>query len=104
MIRFDLDFLTIISARLNISNVVMKINLTLDEIREKSPGRMDYIKPMEKSIKDLCESYEVFTQLEAEWRASRQRNLDLENIILNQKVEIDKMKKEIELINKNLEI
>ena len=104
MIRFNLDYLTLLNARLNISNVIIKINLTLDEIREKSPNRIDYIKPMEQSIKDLNYSYEVLNELEAEWRISRQRNLDLELVILNQQIEIDKMRKEIEMCNKNLEL
>ena len=104
MIRFNLDYLTLLNARLNISNVIIKINLTLDEIREKSPNRIDYIKPMEQSIKDLNYSYEVLNELEAEWRISRQRNLDLELVILNQQIEIDKMIKEIEMCNKNLEL
>lgn len=104
MTRSKLDLLDIITAKVNVNTVLMRIKLTLEEIKQKQPTRLDYIEPMEKSIEQLTDSYLVFTELENDWRQSRQRNLDLELIVLKQTKEIEDLKEIVETQNKMNEL
>jgi hypothetical protein len=95
-----MDLLKLLQARTNISAVLMKISLSLDEIKKKNQQRLDYIEPMEKSIEQLNYSYKRFIELESEWRTARQRNFDLELIVAKQNQEIEKLKDIIDTQNK----
>ena len=73
-----MNTLDLIIARTNLSMTIEKMKNTLLEIENKTPHKVDLIQSMSKTISELTFSYVFFCDLEAEFRAARQRNGDLE--------------------------
>lgn len=73
-----MNSLDLILARNGIVTTIQKMRNSADEIKAGKPNRTDLIESLERSIADLTNSYVFFCELEAEYRAARQRNSDLE--------------------------
>jgi len=93
MIENDFEF-QMICAKSNILNIRQRIDISLQEIKEKQPNREDYILPMTDSIDKLLSCYYVLDILEKELRISRQRNSDLEMKLLILKQKYDNLRKD----------
>ena len=93
MIENDFEF-QMICAKSNILNIRQRIDISLQEIKEKQPNREDYILPMIDSIDKLLSCYYVLDILEKELRISRQRNSDLEMKLLILKQKYDNLRKD----------
>jgi len=80
---------------------ILKINLSVDEIREKNPQRSDLIDSMTKSSSDVSESLLTLRTLEKEYRASLMlsNNLTYQNLQLIQELNEIKKKKEENEVN-----
>ena len=66
--------LDLILARVNINTTITKVKLSCDEIRKKSPQRVDLTNSMDKTIEELVFSVCVYDTLEKEYRITRQLN------------------------------
>lgn len=80
---------------------ILKINLSVDEIREKNPQRSDLIDSMTKSSSDVSESLLTLRTLEKEYRASLMlsNNLTYQNLNMLQELNEIKKKKEENEVN-----
>jgi len=80
---------------------ILKINLSIDEIREKNPQRSDLIDSMTKSSSDVSESLLTLRTLEKEYRASLMlsNNLTYQNLTMLQELNEIKKKKEENDVN-----
>jgi regulator of replication initiation timing len=56
--------LTFLQNRLNLEHIKLRMQLSLDEIKQKRPDRLDYIKPMTESIYDLHKAIYFIQQIE----------------------------------------
>lgn len=89
-------------AGLDLKIISQRIQTSLEEIKEKSPNRMEYIDPMHKSIEQLNNVIRFLNQIEIELNTSRQRNIDLENLLLIEKAKVKELQDNIS--NDNLEL
>lgn len=80
---------------------ILKLNISIDEIREKNPQRVDLIDSMTKSSSDVSESLLTLRTLEKEYRASLMlsNNLTYQNLQLIQELNEIKRKKEENEVN-----
>ena len=79
-----------------------RLKISVEEIQEKHPERLEYINPMLESISQIDYVYNVFESVDTNLKTARQRNYDLELINLKLLSEIDKLRQEIK-INKKIE-
>lgn len=80
-----MDELNLLTARTIINSVYLKIRVSLDEIKEKHPTRIDLITSMENTLKDLQEAKIIYDTLEKEYRSSMQQNFRLERLLQDEK-------------------
>lgn len=80
---------------------ILKLNISIDEIRQKNPQRVDLIDSMTKSSSDVSESLLTLRTLEKEYRASSMlsNNLTYQNLQLIQELNEIKRKKEENEVN-----
>ena len=81
---------------------ILKIERSLEMIKEKSPQRTDLIESMSKSLLDLHEVKETVRQMEVELKAYGKRNFDLEEICIRYASEIRELKERNENLIKGL--
>lgn len=94
--------LDLLSSRINLNHTCIKLEISLYEIKTKHPNRTDLISSMEQSLHEIKKAMLVYQTLEKEFRATRQINFDLQHINLEQKQEIQNLKRQIELNNIDL--
>ena len=59
-----------------------RLKISVEEIQEKHPERLEYINPMLESISQIDYVYNVFESVDTNLKTARQRNYDLELINL----------------------
>jgi len=94
--------LDLLSSRINLNHTCIKLEISLYEIKTKHPKRTDLITSMQSSLKDIRRAMYVYEVLEKEFRVARQTNFNLERLNLEQKQEIQNLKRQIELNNIDL--
>ena len=94
--------LQLLSSRINLNHICLKLQVSIDDIKTKHPNRTDLINSMEQSLHEIKKAMVVYGALEKEFRASRQMNFNLERLNLEQKQEIQNFKRQIELNNMEL--
>jgi mannose/fructose/N-acetylgalactosamine-specific phosphotransferase system component IIB len=94
--------LELLSSRINLNHICLKMQVSIDEIKTKHPNRTDLITSMEQSLYEIKKAMVVYQTLEKEFRATRQINFDLQRINLEQMQEIQNFKRQIELNNMEL--
>jgi hypothetical protein len=94
--------LELLSSRINLNHTCLKMQVSIDEIKTKHPNRTDLISSMEQSLHEIKKAMVVYGTLEKEFRATRQINFNLERLNLEQKQEIQNLKRQIELNNLEL--
>ena len=94
--------LELLSSRINLNHICLKLQVSIEEIKTKHPNRKDLINSMEESLKDIKKAMLVYQTLEKEFRSSRQSNFDLQHINLELKQEVKDLKKIIEFNNAEL--
>ena len=94
--------LELLSSRINLNHTCLKLQVSIKDIKTKHPNRTDLISSMEQSLHEIKKAMVVYQTLEKEFRATRQINFDLQHINLEQKQEIQNLKRQIELNNIDL--
>jgi hypothetical protein len=94
--------LDLLSSRINLNHTCIKLQVSIDEIKTKHPNRTDLISSMEQSLHEIKKAMVVYGTLEKEFRTARQMNFNLERLNLEQKQEIQNIKRQIELNNMEL--
>jgi len=79
-----------------------RLKISVEEIQQKHPERLEYINPMLESINQIDYVYNILESLETNLVTARQRNYDLELINLRLLSDVDKLRQEIK-INKKIE-
>ena len=90
-----MDDLTLFRAGVLINHTYTKVTLSLDEIKEKHPERIDIINSMTETKDELQEVSLVFRTLEKEYRAAIQSSFRLELINMDLKRKIKDLELEI---------
>jgi len=103
--------LELLSSRINLNHICLKMQVSIDDIKTKHPNRTDLISSMEQSLHEIKKAMSlheikkamlVYQTLEKEFRSARQMNFDLQRINLEQLQEIQNFKRQIELNNMEL--
>jgi hypothetical protein len=94
--------LDLLSSRINLNHTCLKLQVSIDEIKTKHPNRTDLITSMEQSLHEIKKAMLVYQTLEKEFRTARQMNFNLERLNLEQKQEIQNLKRQIEFNNIDL--
>jgi hypothetical protein len=94
--------LDLLSSRINLNHTCIKLEISLYEIKTNHPKRTDLITSMQSSLKDIRRAMLVYDTLEKEFRSARQTNFRLERLNLEQKQEIQNLKRQIEFNNIDL--
>ena len=94
--------LDLLSSRINLNHICLKLQVSIEEIKTKHPNRTDLINSMEQSLHEIKKAMVVYGTLEKEFRTARQMNFNLERLNLEQKQEIQNFKRQIELNNMEL--
>lgn len=94
---FEHDKLT---ARLCLSSNAMWLR-SLAQMAEKQ-GKADWAEKYTAASEQIAHAHGVIETLDRDGRIARNRNMDLENIVLQQKVIIGQMQKQIENLMKGL--
>jgi predicted RNase H-like nuclease (RuvC/YqgF family) len=94
--------LELLSSRINLNHTCLKLQKSIEDIKTKHANRTDLISSMEQSLHEIKKAMVVYQTLEKEFRATRQINFDLQHINLEQKQEIQNLKRQIELNNIDL--
>jgi hypothetical protein len=94
--------LDLLSSRINLKHTCIKLQVSIDDIKTKHPNRIDLISSMEQSLYEIKKAMVVYYTLEKEFRTARQMNFNLERLNLEQKQEIQNLKRQIELNNIDL--
>lgn len=79
-------------AQSSLNLAIYSMRFSIDEIKEKHPGRIDLIESMEKHLKGLSESLVVFRELEKENRMLRRLNMNYHIETMELKYEVEKLK------------
>jgi predicted RNase H-like nuclease (RuvC/YqgF family) len=94
--------LELLSSRINLNHTCLKLQVSIKDIKTKHPNRTDLISSMEQSLHEIKKAMLVYQTLEKEFRTARQMNFNLERLNLEQKQEIQNLKRQIELNNIDL--
>jgi len=94
--------LDLLSSRINLNHTCLKLQVSIEDIKTKHPNRTDLISSMEQSLHEIKKAMVVYHTLEKEFRTARQMNFNLERLNLEQKQEIQNLKRQIELNNIDL--
>jgi len=94
--------LDLLSSRINLNHTCLKLEISIKDIKTKHPNRTDLISSMEQSLHEIKKAMLVYDTLEKEFRSARQMNFNLERLNLEQKQEIQNLKRQIELNNIDL--
>lgn len=94
--------LELLSSRINLNHTCLKLQVSIEDIKNKHPNRTDLITSMQQSLIEITQAILVYQTLEKEFRASRQMNFNLERLNLEQKQELQNFKRQIELNNMEL--
>ena len=94
--------LELLSSRINLNHICLKLQVSIEEIKTKHPNRTDLINSMDESLKDIKKAMFVYQTLEKEFRSCRQSNFDLQHINLKLFQEIKDLKRQLEF--KDLEL
>jgi hypothetical protein len=94
--------LELLSSRINLNHVCLKLQISIDEIKTKHSNRTDLISSMEQSLHEIKKAMFIYQTLEKEFRVARQINFDLQHINLELKQEVKYLKKTIEFNNAEL--
>jgi hypothetical protein len=94
--------LELLSSRINLNHICLKLQVSIEDIKTKHPNRTDLINSMEQSLHEIKKAMVVYGTLEKEFRTARQMNFNLEHINLELKQEVKDLKKIIEF--KNVEL
>lgn len=87
--------------KLNIHNVALRIQKSLDETKRRQPNNKNLHRKMNDCYEQLFEAYIYFTELEPIIRGQEKRNLDLETINLSLKAENNELKNKIKNLLEN---
>jgi hypothetical protein len=94
--------LDLLSSRINLNHTCLKLQVSIEDIKTKHPNRTDLITSMEQSLHEIKKAMLVYQTLEKEFRTARQMNFNLERLNLEQKQEIQNLKRQIEFNNLEL--
>jgi predicted RNase H-like nuclease (RuvC/YqgF family) len=94
--------LELLSSRINLNHTCLKLQVSIEDIKTKHPNRTDLISSMEQSLHEIKKAMFVYDTLEKEFRTARQMNFNLERLNLEQKQEIQNLKRQIEFNNVEL--
>ena len=94
--------LELLSSRINLNHTCLKLQVSIEDIKNKHPNRTDLITSMQQSLIEITRAILVYDTLEKEFRTARQMNFNLERLNLEQKQEIQNFKRQIELNNMEL--
>jgi len=94
--------LELLSSRINLNHTCLKLQVSIEDIKTKHPNRTDLISSMEQSLHEIKKAMVVYEVLEKEFRVARQMNFNLERLNLEQKQEIQNLKRQIEFNNIDL--
>jgi predicted RNase H-like nuclease (RuvC/YqgF family) len=94
--------LELLSSRINLNHTCLKLQVSIEDIKTKHPNRTDLISSMEQSLYEIKKAMVVYQTLEKEFRVARQTNFNLERLNLEQKQEIQNLKRQIEFNNAEL--
>ena len=94
--------LDLLSSRINLNHICLKLQVSIEDIKTKHPNRTDLLNSMEQSLHEIKKAMVVYGTLEKEFRVSRQINFDLQHINLELKQEVKDLKKIIEYNNADL--
>ena len=97
-----MDELNLISASVKLSNVFLKLKLSLEEIQEKHGNRSDLINSMERTIIDLMEVKATYSTLEKEFRSAVSSQYRLEHQNMDLKFRIKDLESQLKF--KNVEL
>lgn len=89
-------------AKIDLTIIAQRIQNALDEIKIKSPNRIDYIEPMTKSIDQVNKLIIFLEEIHRELDTSKQRNVDLEFINLKLLKQIEELNNKIKYNNLEL--
>jgi uncharacterized membrane protein YjjP (DUF1212 family) len=94
--------LELLSSRVNLNHICLKLQVSIEDIKTKNPNRIDLISSMEQSLHEIKKAMFVYNTLEKEFRSSMQSNFNLQKINLEQIQEIQNLKRQIEYNNLEL--
>ena len=94
--------LDLLSSRINLNHTCLKLQVSIEDIKNKHPNRTDLITSMQQSLIEITQAILVYQTLEKEFRATRQINFDLQHLNLELKQDVKDLKKIIEYNNAEL--
>jgi hypothetical protein len=83
-----MDELNIISAKVGIQTIYLKVKNSLEEIKTNHPNRKDIIDSMERTLKDIQEISLVYATMEKEYRSALQSCFRLEKLLQEEKFKV----------------
>ena len=86
--------LEIFSAQTNITVTIQKLRLSVNDIKEKHPTRLDLINSMELTIEQLTFSQVIFKALEKQYRATRENCYDYALLIGTMRKQVEDLQKQ----------
>ena len=94
--------LELLSSRINLNHTCLKLQVSIEDIKNKHPNRIDLISSMEQSLHEIKKAMVVYGTLEKEFRTARQINFNLVRLNLELKQDVKDLKKIIEFNNAEL--
>ena len=78
----------ILLAKIDLRTTILKLELSLQDIKNNNPKRTDLIDSMEQSLNDLMNVSKIFVAMEKELQLQHHRIMALERLNLELKTEI----------------
>ena len=82
----------ILLAKIDLRTTILKLELSLQDIKNNNPKRTDLIDSMEQSLNDLINVSKTFVAMEKELQIQHNRIMTLERLNLELKTEIKTVK------------
>lgn len=97
-----MNTLRILEGKIAIDTTITKMRLSLDEIRETNPHRVDLIQSMSESIKDLELSKRVTLDLEENWRVECKSSFRMTQLSVDLRNQVTQLQEEIIDLNREI--
>lgn len=79
----------ILLAKIDLRTTILKLELSLQDIKDNNPKRTDLIDSMEQSLNDLMNVSKIFVAMEKELQLQHHRIMALERLNLELKTELN---------------
>lgn len=85
----------------NLQHLFLRMKVSLDEIKDKRPTRLDYINPMTESLITIGETIEFINEIQKLQRSFSKENSDLNIEVMTLKLRVAGLEKQNHLLIEN---